>query len=40
MDARRNKLSSHKIPDQYLTKQKSSQTFRTLATGRQKKSFF
>ena len=32
MDARGNKLSSCKIPDQYLKKQKSYQTFRTLAT--------
>ena len=32
MDARGNKLSSCKIPDQYLKKQKSYQTFRTLTT--------
>ena len=32
MDARGNKLSSCKIPDQYLEKQNSYWTFRTLAT--------
>ena len=32
MDARGNKLSSCKIPDQYLKKQKSNKTFRTRAT--------
>ena len=35
MDARGNKLSSGKIPDQYLKKQKSY--FRTLATLAEKK---
>ena len=33
MDARGNKLSSCKIPDQYLKKQKSYKTFRTLDSG-------
>ena len=37
MDARGNKLSSCKIPDQYLKKQKSYLTFRTLATLAEKK---
>ena len=37
MDARGNKLSSCKIPDQYLQKQKSYQTFRTLDTLEKKK---
>ena len=32
MDARGNKLSTCKIPDPYLKKQKSYLTFRTLAT--------
>ena len=32
MDARGNKLTSCKIPDQYLKKQKSYLTFRTLDT--------
>ena len=32
MDARGNKLSSCKIPYQYLKKQKSKKTFRTLST--------
>ena len=33
MDAKGNKLSPCKIPDQYLEKQKSYLTFRTLDTG-------
>ena len=37
MDARGNKLSSCKIHDQYLRKQKSYQTFRTLNTFAEKK---
>ena len=37
MDARGNKLSPFKIPDRYLKKQKSDQTFRTLATLAEKK---
>ena len=37
MDARGNKLSSCKIPDQYLKKQKKYATFRTLATLAEKK---
>ena len=37
MDARGNKLSSCKIPDQYLKKQKSYSTFRTLDTLSEKK---
>ena len=37
MDAKGNKLSSSKIPDRYLKKQKSDQTFRTLATLAEKK---
>ena len=37
MDARGNKLSSCQIPDQYLKKQKSYWTFRTLDTLAEKK---
>ena len=37
MDVRGNKLSSCKIPDQYLKKQKSYFTFRTLETLVEKK---
>ena len=37
MDARGNKLSSCKIPDQYLKKQISNCAFRTLATLAEKK---
>ena len=37
MDASGNKISSCKIPDQYLKKQKSYWTFKTLATLAEKK---
>ena len=37
MDARRNKLSSFKIPYQYIKKLKSYKTCRTLATLAEKK---
>ena len=37
MDARRNKLSSCKIPDQYLKNKKVIKTFRTLASLAEKK---
>ena len=36
MDARVNELSSCKIPNQYLKKQKSYSTFRTLDTSAEK----